>query len=63
MIATVFYLVSLRFLTAARVVLVLDPGLFAVLVWGTIALVVVVFTCLLYGVVRAGGIGLSDGGL
>jgi hypothetical protein len=45
-----------------RVVVVLNATLFSGLVWGTLALVVVVFAYLLYGVIRAGGIGLSSGG-
>lgn len=39
-----------------------DAALFFGLVWGTLALVVVVFVYILYGVVRAGGIKLSSGG-
>jgi hypothetical protein len=44
--------------------LVIDATLFAVLVWGAILLVLVVFALLLYGVVRAGGIdlGVGEGG-
>lgn len=44
------------------VALIVDPTLFAAVVWGTLALVVVVFVFLLYGVVHAGGIDLTDDG-
>lgn len=33
---------------------------FAALLWGTLALVVVTFLALLYGVVRAGGVALTE---
>jgi hypothetical protein len=45
-----------------RVVAAVDATMFFGLVWGTLAFVVIIFAYLLYGVVRAGGIGLSNGG-